>query len=424
MSISNIYPGVYVEETASSSRTISGVSTSDTAFVDFFPRGPLEEPTRITSFEEFKMTFGAIDPESKEYQTFVGVDTRSEASYGIRQFFLNGGSVAWVVRVAATHEPPSTEWIDTEGADALLGRGGDNKGIYALKAIPSGFNILCLPAAANLSSASLKRVYDEAAEFCNHERAFLIVDTPTDIDTPEKAIAWFHWTNSDAITRDKNAAVYFPRLTMADPVNQDQSRNVGPSGTMAGIYARTDRERGVWKAPAGTKADLRGVNIVTSLTDHENGKLNDLAINALRSFPAMKNVCWGARTLASPNVLGSEWKYIPVRRTALFVEQSIYRGIEWVVFEPNDEPLWSQIRREIGQFMYALFLQGAFQGITPKDAYFIKCDSETTTQDDINSGIVNILVGFAPLKPAEFVIIKIQQLAGQDKGQPGCEGTT
>ena len=124
-------------------------------------------------------------------------------------------------------------------------------------------------------------------------------------------------------------------------------------------------------------------------------------------------MCWGARTLNGADVEASEWKYIPVRRFALFLEESLYRGTKWVVFEPNDEPLWSQIRLNVGAFMQSLFRQGAFQGLTPKDAYFVKCDGETTTQNDINNGIVNIVVGFAPLKPAEFVIIQIQQIAGQ-----------
>ena len=122
---------------------------------------------------------------------------------------------------------------------------------------------------------------------------------------------------------------------------------------------------------------------------------------------------WGARTLVGSDLMASQWKYVPVRRLALFIEESLFRGTQWVVFEPNDEPLWAQIRLNIGAFMQGLFREGAFQGSTPKDAYLVKCDSETTTQDDINKGIVNIVVGFAPLKPAEFVIIKIQQLAGQ-----------
>jgi phage tail sheath protein FI len=149
------------------------------------------------------------------------------------------------------------------------------------------------------------------------------------------------------------------------------------------------------------------------LTDNENGELNPLGINCLRALPAAGRVVWGSRTREGDDRLASEWKYIPVRRTALFIEESLYRGIQWVVFEPNDEPLWAQIRLNVGAFMNSLFRQGAFQGSTPREAYFVKCDKETTTQDDINRGIVNIVVGFAPLKPAEFVVLKIQQIAGQ-----------
>ena len=149
------------------------------------------------------------------------------------------------------------------------------------------------------------------------------------------------------------------------------------------------------------------------LTDPENGELNPLGINCLRTFPATGTVVWGARTLQGADRLASEWKYIPVRRTALYIEESLFRGTQWVVFEPNDEPLWAQIRLNVGAFMQNLFRQGAFQGQTPRDAYFVKCDKETTTQNDINLGIVNIVVGFAPLKPAEFVVIKLQQIAGQ-----------
>jgi hypothetical protein len=180
------------------------------------------------------------------------------------------------------------------------------------------------------------------------------------------------------------------------------------------LYARTDNDRGVWKAPAGIEATLRNVNELRSvLTDPENGTLNPLGINCLRTFPTIGTVSWGARTLDGADVQASEWKYLPVRRFTLFLEESLYRGTQFAVFEPNDEPLWAQIRLNIGAFMQTLFRQGAFQGQTPREAYFVKCDKETTTQNDINQGIVNILVGFAPLKPAEFVIIKISQIAGQ-----------
>jgi phage tail sheath protein FI len=222
------------------------------------------------------------------------------------------------------------------------------------------------------------------------------------------------WMTQNDTLRDKNNAVYFPRTLIPDPLNNFRLRDIAPSGTIAGLYAQTDASRGVWKAPAGTEATLRNVSqLVYTLTDGENGVLNPLGINCLRTFPVYGNVCWGARTLNGADVEASEWKYIPVRRFALFLEESLYRGTKWVVFEPNDEPLWSQIRLNVGAFMQSLFRQGAFQGQTPKDAYFVKCDGETTTQNDINNGIVNIVVGFAPLKPAEFVIIQIQQIAGQ-----------
>ncbi|HXD03663.1 MAG TPA: phage tail sheath C-terminal domain-containing protein, partial [Novosphingobium sp.] len=149
------------------------------------------------------------------------------------------------------------------------------------------------------------------------------------------------------------------------------------------------------------------------LTDGENGVLNPLGVNCLRTFPVYGAVSWGARTLRGADQMSSEYKYVPVRRLALYIEESLYRGTQWVVFEPNDEPLWAQIRLNIGAFMNSLFRQGAFQGSSPREAYLVKCDRETTTQDDINRGVVNILVGFAPLKPAEFVVISIQQLAGQ-----------
>ena len=197
----------------------------------------------------------------------------------------------------------------------------------------------------------------------------------------------------------------------------DQHGEDAPSGTVAGVYARIDANRGVWKAPAGTEAKVRGANIAVQMTDKHNGDLNILGINALRTFPIYGNVVWGARTLAVAGAQVSEWKYTPVKRIALFTEESLFQGLKWVVFEPNDEPLWAQIRMNVGAFMQTLFRHGAFQSTASAAAYFVKCDSETTTQADINLGIVNILVGFAPLKPAEFVVIKIQQKAGQAAAQ-------
>jgi len=172
----------------------------------------------------------------------------------------------------------------------------------------------------------------------------------------------------------------------------------------------------VWKAPAGIEATLSGVSeLSVKLTDREIGQLNPLGVNCLRSHPKAGHFIYGARTRDGADRQTSEWKYLPVRRTALFLEESLARGTRWVVFEPNDEPLWSKVRLTAGTFMNNLFRQGAFAGTTARDAYFVKCDSETTTQNDTDSGVVNIVVGFAPLKPAEFVVIRIQQIAGQTR---------
>jgi hypothetical protein len=204
-----------------------------------------------------------------------------------------------------------------------------------------------------------------------------------------------------------------------DPLQSNQLADFAPCGVVAGIMARTDAVRGVWKAPAGIEANLQGVLGLSineapgGLTDMENGLLNPLGINCLRNLPGIGHVVWGARTLEGSDVLASQWNYLPVRRLALFLEESLFRGTHWVVFEPNDAPLWAQIRLNLGAFMHTLFRQGAFQGTTPREAYFVKCDSDTTTQADIDNGIVNIIVGFAPLKPAEFVVIKIQQIVQQ-----------
>jgi hypothetical protein len=213
--------------------------------------------------------------------------------------------------------------------------------------------------------------------------------------------------------KNSYGAVYAPWLLMLDPTGVSQEPiAVPPSGFVAGMYAKTDTQRGVWKAPAGTAAALAGATgLVVNFTDVEQGNLNPdpYHVNLIRQFPAAGRIIWGARTITSD----AEWRYIPVRRMAIFLRVSIYNGIQWAVFEPNDESLWSQLRLNIKSFMMTLFRRGAFQGSTPSQAFFVKCDSETTTQDDIDQGIVNVLVGFAPLKPAEFVVVKISQKAGQ-----------
>jgi phage tail sheath protein FI len=241
------------------------------------------------------------------------------------------------------------------------------------------------------------------------------VDSPSCWNTKSIVASQFSDPNTDYLgTRSDHAALFFPRINEANPLHDGVIETFVPCGAVAGVFARTDATHGVWKAAAGQDATLIGiVQLAVSLTDAESSELNALGVNCLRSFPVIGQVIWGERTLQGADRLGSEWKYIPVRRTALFLEESLYRGTKWVLFEPNDEELWAQIRLNVGAFMETLFQQGALQGATLKEAYFVKCDSETTTQNDVDLGIVNIVVGFAPLKPAEFVVIRIQQMAGK-----------
>ena len=289
------------------------------------------------------------------------------------------------------------------------------QGIWALEKADL-FNLLCIPPLSRDAGGDVNsQTRSAAAKYCQQRRAMYVVDPlmawgqPANL-TGASGLDSAGW----GLARTENAALYFPYLRLPDPLQENRLADFAPCGAVAGIMARTDGQRGVWKAPAGNDATLNGVvELTVKLTDGENGQLNPLAVNCLRAFPVIGRVVWGSRTLRGADQLASEWKYLPVRRLALFLEESLFRGTQWVVFEPNDEPLWAQIRLNVGAFMQGLFRQGAFQGSSPRDAYFVKCDKETTTQNDINQGVVNIVVGFAPLKPAEFVVIKIQQIAGQ-----------
>jgi hypothetical protein len=293
-------------------------------------------------------------------------------------------------------------------------------GLYALEKADL-FNLLCIPPEQR-NGDTLPSVYQLALSLCVKRRAMLIVDSiyawgtnaETATDNAKNGLSNLGLVGTDA----RNAVIYFPRVIQADPLREGQSDTFVPCGIIAGIMAKTDVQRGVWKAPAGIDAGLLGIQgLQVDLSNDENGVLNPLGINCLRNFPPVYGrVVWGARTLRGADQLADEYKYLPVRRMLLFLEESLYRGTQWVVFEPNDEPLWAQIRLNIGAFMNGLFRQGAFQGKSPKEAYFVKCDSETTTQYDIDRGIVNIIVGFAPLKPAEFVILKFQQMTKQAEG--------
>ncbi|HEY5960474.1 MAG TPA: phage tail sheath subtilisin-like domain-containing protein [Polyangiaceae bacterium] len=204
------------------------------------------------------------------------------------------------------------------------------------------------------------------------------------------------------------AAVYWPHLVLGDPVGPTSTATITlpPSGAVAGIYAKTDSTRGVFKAPAGVDATVGAiVGLQRSVIDSQQDDLNPIGINVVRPIPGAGTVVWGSRTLRP----GSEWRYVPVRRMALFLRKSIFNGIQFAVFEPNDQQLWASLRTTITAFMQAQFRNGAFAGATASVAYFVKVDNETTTPDDQAAGIVNILVGFAPLRPAEFVVVRLSQ---------------
>ncbi|MGH9866944.1 MAG: phage tail sheath family protein [Candidatus Polarisedimenticolia bacterium] len=516
------YPGVYIEEVPSGVRTITGVATSITAFVGRADRGPTDDSILISSFADYERAFG-------------GLSLLSSMSFAVRDFYLNGGRQAIIVRVhnsataaqisapagygtlglvaanvgawgnnlraivdhdtadssklhlfnltvqeidpdtqlvsqietflnvsiqsddaryivrvleeesslvrvgtgannaflvpgtrpdaTANLSPPQTyvsASSGTDGADVtkaqFTGSQAAKTGLYALEKADL-FNLLCI-SPYSLTTDVDATLLTEAAAYCRSRRAMLIIDPPSSWTTKDTARNNFTASTNayPGITGPDrtHGAIFFPRLKQSNPLHDDQVEAFVPCGAVAGVFARTDASRGVWKAPAGQDAGLVGVlQLTVPLTDDENGELNPLGLNCLRAFPVVGRVVWGSRTLDGADRLASEWKYIPVRRTALFIEESLYRGTKWVVFEPNDEPLWALIRLNVGAFMQTLFRQGAFQGTSAREAYFVKCDKETTTQNDIDLGVVNILVGFAPLKPAEFVVIKIQQIAGE-----------
>ena len=374
---------VYLEELATYDRTIRAAPTSITAFVGRTANGPLNTLLSVRSYSEFKAEFGDLG----ELNTLA---------YTVEEFFANGGSKALIVRICR-------DWSYQAAFDSLRNSGN--------------FNLLCLPP-DNVAEDVDLAVVRSAMQLCLECRALLIIDPPCswstaiDVLDADKGVAAL---GLSGLKSASNAAIFFPRITRADSGLCGIGSFV-PCGAVAGVIARTDTQRGVWKAAAGPSAALKNIQgLSVPLTDDENGQLSQEGVNCLRNFRDSGPVVWGARTLEGMDKQASDWKCIPVRRLALFIEESLYRGIRWVVFEPNDKPLWAKIRLAVDTFMQRLFSQGAFQGRDPKDAYFVKCDAETTTQIDRNLGIVNILVGFAPQKAAEFVIVKVQQIAGNNE---------
>jgi len=332
---------------------IQPVGTSTAAFVGATGGGPHGQAVLVTSFVEFERTFGTAG---------------GELAQSVRLFFENDGTRAYVVR-AESHVVAA---------------------LTALDGLP--VNLLALPDTGGLSPHDAANRIRGAADVCDRKRWILIVDPPASLSQA----ALETWTQG--LGSRPNAAVYAPRLRLPD------GTETAASGAVAGAAARTDRDRGVWVSPAGSNGRLVGVVDVTrALADDAAERAVSVGINPIRRIQAMTAI-WGARTLS---VDDPKWKYVSVRRLALFVEESIDQGTRWAAFEPNGEPLWSAVQQAVADFMLRLFQQGAFEGTSPEAAFFVRCDRTTMTQDDIDNGRLVILVGFAAVQPAEFVNIRI-----------------
>jgi phage tail sheath protein FI len=367
-------PGVYITEAARPAGSIAGVPTSVTAFVGDAAVGPANTAVAIASWRDYVATFGELDNDFP-------------MSWAVWLFFANGGMQAQVVRAGAGDEAVAALAPALDPVDVV--------------------NILCLPAPNDTYDLAQLSV---AVRYAAVRRAMLILDPPA---------GWTGCPSDPAVHPEPavlpshpNAVVYYPNLLVTGP---DGARVVvGPAGAVAGVWARSDQTRGVWKAPAGTAAPLAGITgFATELGDKDSAALNPLGVNVLLRQPISGPVVWGARTLAPTDDSANPWRYIAVRRTALFIEESLRRGTAWAVFEPNAEPLWASLRLAIEGFMQGLWREGAFVGPVATDAYFVRCDAALNPAASVAQGVVNIVVGFAPLEPAEFVIIDIAQLAGQ-----------
>lgn len=357
MAVRPTYPSTYVEEIA---RFVAPADapTSKLAIIGPAPSGPVGSVQCVESLADFETLYGC------------GAETTDTVRAG-RQFFLQGGSVADVVRIEA---------------------GRYAAGLAAL----GDFNFLILPDAPSMPNNGI-RLYTEAAALCADRLAFLLIDHPIAANSVEAIAAW-DIQGALGPQLGRSAALCFPRLIDGD------GGHLPASGGIAGLMARTDAERGVWKAAAGPEAVLRNVKPSIEVTTGEQEPLNLCGVNVIRSFPGKGTVNWGARTLAGAD---AEWKYIPVRRTALFIERSLREGLQWTAFEPNDEALWAKVRSSAESFLNRLYRRGAFSGSRPQDCYFVQCDAQTASPAEREQGLIKLMVGFAPVKPAEFLIISL-----------------
>jgi phage tail sheath protein FI len=335
---------------------IAAAPASVAAFVGSVPGGPLEGPVLVSSLVDFEGAFGSVE---------------GEAADAVRLFFENGGTRAYVV---GTGEDP--RWALAELRDV-------------------DFQLLAVPTTGRSADPRLALA---AALLARERRAFYVADPPAG-RTAANVERW-----ARAFGGGANAALYFPRLLVRDPTGL---REVAASGAVLGLYARVERERGVWQQPAGSQLALRGVaGLAAELTTTESSRLAGAGVNAVRRSATGGIYLTAARTRAEREL---KWKFVHVRRLSLFIEESLAEGTAWAVFEPNDETLWEEIRRDAADFLRGLFRAGALRGATPREAFFVRCDRTTMSEDDIARGRLVFLVGFAPLRPAEFIVLRIEQ---------------
>jgi phage tail sheath protein FI len=350
------YPGVYIEETGPGPRPIVGVSTTVPAFLGFAECGPLT-PREVNSFTEFTQIFG-------------GVVGGGYLAYTMRGFFDNGGTRCFVLRVPAECSSPDELLAALEDLDEV--------------------SMVCCP-----DEHSIPGLAAALVEHCERLRyRIAVLGSPPSGD--------FSDLPSDDV-KSSFVAYYAPWVKVTDPACGAEMP-VHPGGHIAGAIVRNDLERGVWKAPANLS--LLGIaGLTQQITDAEQAILNQHGINCLRFLPGRGNLIWGARTTSED----PEWKYINVRRYLIYLEKSIDDGTQWVIFENNGETLWSNVKRSVEDFLFDEWKVGGFVGSKPEDAYFVRCDRTTMTQDDIDNGRLVCLIGVAPVRPAEFIIFRIGQ---------------
>jgi Bacteriophage tail sheath protein len=381
----NLAPGVYIEEIPSGTHPIEGVPTSISAFVGATPKGPVTAPLAVRSFAEFTQQYG-------------GLTDGMPLGYAVQHYFANGGGEALIARV----ESSGGALADADVSDPALEK--TQRGLWLLEKAER-FNILCIPPLAPTADVG-KVTWDAAVAYAGKRRAFVIVDPPAS------------WANAQAVTAASlaalvspaaNAAVYFPRLRGTDPLHGSQPTAFAPSGAVAGVYARTDQTRGVWHSPAGAGANLVGfLGAAVTLAEAELAALDALNVSTIRAQPAL--AVWGARTLA-PGTVAQEYKYVAVRRLVLFIEESLDEGLRWAVFEPNTPALWASVRASVEDFLRSVWRQGALQGTKLEEACFVRFDPPTISQQDVDLGRLVMLIGIAPVRPAEFVVIRLTIVA-------------